>query len=679
MTIVNTANASTTTPGSTIAYTITITDTGQTSYEDATVTDPLSGVIDDATYNGDAAATAGSVTYTSPDLTWTGNLNPGDTATITYTVTVSNPDTGDKTLTSTATSDAPGSTCPSSDPALACTSTVTDLIPALTITKTATTSATTPGATAGYTITVDDTGQTPYTAATVTDDLTGVLGDAAYNHDAAATAGTVSYASPDLTWTGNLNPGDTATITYTVTVSNPDTGDKHLVNFVTSTDPGSTCPSGSPAPACTATVTDLIPALTITKTAATAATTPGSTVGYTITVDDTGQTPYTAATVTDDLTGVLGDAVYNHDAAATTGTVSYTSPTLTWTGNLTPGTTATITYTVTVNNPDTGSGAMSNTVVSTVPGSTCPAGSASPACSVTVAVVAGPLSITVPATANLGSAAPGGTLSSALGTVQVTDDRGFGAGWTATVAATGFATGNGTPAETIPAADAQYVIAALLATTGSATFTPVPETQLSATPQAVVNATNVAGNTTVTWDPTINVSVPGSAIGGGYTATITHSVSLPSAQSLRPVAPAQSLRPVAPAQSLRPVAAMLTPSPIMTRPPAPPISASRRGEPTSHCRAVPAMAAHALSRTSAMTGNSAPRMSICADTGRCPGAVVVNSGSPATKNTMVFGLATPTTNPSRMARGGRTGVTRAASASAIERRCRIACTPRNAR
>jgi len=30
---------------------------------------------------------------------------------------------------------------------------------------------------------------------------------------------------------------------------------------------------------------------------------------------------------------------------------------------------------------------------------------------------------------------------------------------------------------------------------------------------------------------------------------------------------------------LRPVAAMLTPSPIMTRPPAPPISASRRGDP----------------------------------------------------------------------------------------------------
>jgi hypothetical protein len=59
----------------------------------------------------------------------------------------------------------------------------------------------------GYTITVTDSGQTPYTGATVTDSLSGVLGDAAYNGDAAATAGTVSYASPVLTWTGNLAVG----------------------------------------------------------------------------------------------------------------------------------------------------------------------------------------------------------------------------------------------------------------------------------------------------------------------------------------------------------------------------------------------------------------------------------------------------------------------------------------
>jgi len=61
-----------------------------------------------------------------------------------------------------------------------------------------------PGATVTYTITVADAGDTPYAGATVTDSLSGVLPDAAYNTDAAATAGAVSYASPVLTWTGDL-------------------------------------------------------------------------------------------------------------------------------------------------------------------------------------------------------------------------------------------------------------------------------------------------------------------------------------------------------------------------------------------------------------------------------------------------------------------------------------------
>ena len=37
----------------------------------------------------------------------------------------------------------------------------------------------------------------------------------------------MSYTSPNLTWTGNLAVGATATITYSVTVNSPDTGSKH--------------------------------------------------------------------------------------------------------------------------------------------------------------------------------------------------------------------------------------------------------------------------------------------------------------------------------------------------------------------------------------------------------------------------------------------------------------------
>ena len=78
-------------PGGTVHYTVTVTNSGQTAYTGATFTDPLTGVLDDAAYNANAAATAGTVSYTSPNLTWTGNLAAGATATITYSVTGEQP------------------------------------------------------------------------------------------------------------------------------------------------------------------------------------------------------------------------------------------------------------------------------------------------------------------------------------------------------------------------------------------------------------------------------------------------------------------------------------------------------------------------------------------------------------------------------------------------------------
>ncbi len=181
-----------------------------------------------------------------------------------------------------------------------------------------------------------------------------------------------------LTWTGDLSPGDSATITYSVTVNNPDTGDKLLINTVSSSAAGSSCPPGTTSAPCQVTVPVLTPGLTIVKTASTATAVPGQAVTYTVTVTDSGQTPYAGAAVTDSLAGVLDDAAYNGDAAATAGAVSYASPNLTWTGNLSPGDSATITYSVTVNNPDTGNHVLANTVTSSTAGSNCPSGSTEP-------------------------------------------------------------------------------------------------------------------------------------------------------------------------------------------------------------------------------------------------------------------------------------------------------------
>ena len=124
LTISLSAGTSTAVPGGTVHYTVSVTNSGSAAYSAATFTDSLSGVIDDATYNGDASASAGSVSYTSPNLTWTGSLAVGATATITFSATVNNPDAGDKSLVSTVTSTSTGSNCAAGSTDSRCSSTI---------------------------------------------------------------------------------------------------------------------------------------------------------------------------------------------------------------------------------------------------------------------------------------------------------------------------------------------------------------------------------------------------------------------------------------------------------------------------------------------------------------------------------------------------------------------------
>ncbi|QXC59679.1 DUF11 domain-containing protein [Aquihabitans sp. G128] len=94
-----------------------------------------------------------------------------------------------------------------------------------------------------YTVKVtNDSGQ-DRTGVTVTDDLTGILDDATYDGDATATSssggstGTVSYAAPKLTWTGDLAAGESVTLRYTVTVDKDAAAgaDGHLKNTAVAT------------------------------------------------------------------------------------------------------------------------------------------------------------------------------------------------------------------------------------------------------------------------------------------------------------------------------------------------------------------------------------------------------------------------------------------------------------
>lgn len=155
--------------------------------------------------------------------------------------------------------------------------------------------------------------------------------------------------------------------------------------------------------------------------------------------------------------------------------------------------------------------------------SNTPAGS-DPDTTVTFAVTTGALSLTAPVSADLGSGAPGTTISGSIGAITVTDDRAaLNSSWTVTAAASDWTTGGGTGPETIPAADATYTPGSIT-TTGTVTVAGSVIT-LSNTTQPVVAGTSVIGNNTATWDPTVAVAVPAAAVAGTYTATLSHSVS----------------------------------------------------------------------------------------------------------------------------------------------------------
>jgi hypothetical protein len=144
------------------------------------------------------------------------------------------------------------------------------------------------------------------------------------------------------------------------------------------------------------------------------------------------------------------------------------------------------------------------------------------------AALASTLTITVPDTANLGSALPGDTISASLGTVTVDDSRFLIAGWTATVSATNFTTGGGTAAETISKSAVAYWSGTTTAFSGISILSPGQPTAAQRVPLSgtvtAFSGTKVAGTTSASWAPKLVVSVPSAALAGTYTGTITHAV-----------------------------------------------------------------------------------------------------------------------------------------------------------
>jgi hypothetical protein len=140
----------------------------------------------------------------------------------------------------------------------------------------------------------------------------------------------------------------------------------------------------------------------------------------------------------------------------------------------------------------------------------------------------GGLSITVPAPADLGGGAPGGTVLSRLGSVTVTDRREPApAGWVVTVIASNFVM-SGSPAQTVTPVNVSYWSGQPTSITGTGTFTTGQATASQAqtidVERVAFTLSGAGGVNSATWRPTVTVQLPLSAVAGTYTGTVTFSV-----------------------------------------------------------------------------------------------------------------------------------------------------------
>ncbi len=335
--------------GSTVDYTLTVTNDGPATLHGAVVSDDLADVLDDAAI-GDlpAGASLGGTT-----LTWAvPDVAPGAQADLLYSTTVNDGATG-ATLRNVAVPASPGGACVPG----ACST--TQYTGSWTLAKTSNPgdgAVVKPGDLITYTLTATNTSEAEIAGAKASDDLAAVLDDA-----------TVGFSSAELSLTGNtltwaiptLAAHQTRQVTYIATVT---ADGATLTNQVTPIGSGGTCTS--------CTTTQYTPAWTLAKAsdpASGAVVNPGDVINYTLTVTNTGPVPLEGAVASDDLTDIIDDATIGDLAAD----LSVRGSELTWRIPTVPvGGTVRVSYPVTV-----GVGALgvslTNKASTATPGGSC--------------------------------------------------------------------------------------------------------------------------------------------------------------------------------------------------------------------------------------------------------------------------------------------------------------------
>lgn len=376
-----------------ITYTVKIKNTsaaaagGETDFtveRPAVVKDTLPAHVSNWTYlttaySGASAATASAATAATAAesagvMTWTGPLKAGETATVTYRVTVT-PGHSASRLNSARPADCaadfatPGGDIVDTrcDPAAQVSET---LLPGLKIEKTVDSAGLhKKDNTAAYTVTITNIGRAAFTAADpakLTDDLSAVLDDATLDAATLLPADAKwDPANEQITWSGPLAVGASRSVTYTVKYDpGIDAGGSDLllentasirpVDMIDQT-PGEKVSTSTPG-------SDLHASKRADKAVAKV----GEVVTYTLVLDNARGQAAAPVNLTDDLTQVLDDAVWEAGPTASSNSVTVTraGDRLSLGGSVGAGAKVTVTYQVRIKDAaGRGDGRLANWLV----------------------------------------------------------------------------------------------------------------------------------------------------------------------------------------------------------------------------------------------------------------------------------------------------------------------------
>jgi len=365
LSITKTDGATTEIPGTSISYTIVVSNAGPSDANGVSVADTFPGTLTGVTFTSLAAGGAtGNTAAGAGNISDTVNMPVGSSITYTVNATIQSSATG--SLSNTATVTAPGGVTDPTPGNNSATDTDT-LTPQadLSITKTDGVTSKAPGTSVTYTIVVSNSGPSDAPGTTVADtfpsDLTGV----SFTSVAAGGAtGNTAAGSGNISDTLSLPSGSSVTYTVNATIKSSATGSLSNTATVTA-GAGVTDPTpGNNSATDTDTLTPQAD-LSITKTDGVASKIPGTSVTYTIVVTNTGPSDAPGTTVGDTFPATLTGVSYTSVASggATGNTAGPASGNISDTLSMPSG--STVTYTVNATVQASATGSLSNTATVT--------------------------------------------------------------------------------------------------------------------------------------------------------------------------------------------------------------------------------------------------------------------------------------------------------------------------